>query len=149
MQVGGAIKNIISIASGICSSLNLGDNIVAALITRGLHEMLTLRKIYTLDTETLYGLSGIGDLMATAYSKHSRNRKFGELIGSGFTVSEALKDIDATVEGFLACKIIKDISMHKDLDLPICNEIYNILYNLSDPRESINNLMLRKLKNEK
>ena len=149
VQVGGAIKNIISIASGICSSLKLGDNIIAALITRGLHEMLSLKKIYNLDTSTLYGLSGLGDLMATAYSKHSRNRKFGELIGSGYTISEALKEVDATVEGLFACKIIKDISTHEGLDLPICTEIYNILYNFSDPRQSIDNLMLRKLKNEK
>ena len=149
VQVGGAIKNIISIASGICSSLRLGDNIIAALITRGLHEMLSLKKIYNLDTSTLYGLSGLGDLMATAYSKHSRNRKFGELIGSGYTVSEAMKVVDATVEGLFACKIIKDISTDEDLDLPICTEIYNILYNFSDPRQSIDNLMLRKLKDEK
>ena len=149
VQVGGAIKNIISIASGICSSLKLGDNIIAALITRGLHEMLSLKKIYNLDNSTLYGLSGLGDLMATAYSKHSRNRKFGELIGSGFSISESLKKIDATVEGLFACKIIKDISTPYGLDLPICTEIYNILYNNSDPEKSINNLMLRKLKNEK
>ena len=149
VQVGGAIKNIISIASGLCSSLKLGDNIIAALITRGLYEMLSLGKIYNLDISTLYGLSGLGDLMATAYSKHSRNRKFGEFIGSGYTISEALKEVDATVEGLFACKIIKDISTREGLDLPICTEIYNILYNFSDPRQSIDNLMLRKLKNEK
>ena len=149
VQVGGAIKNIISIASGLCSSLNLGDNIIAALITRGLHEMLSLQKIYTLDNDTLYGLSGIGDLMATAYSQHSRNRKFGELIGSGITVIDAVKNIDATVEGLLACKIVNELMICNGLNLPICTEVYNILYNNSDPKKSISNLMLRKLKNEK
>jgi glycerol-3-phosphate dehydrogenase (NAD(P)+) len=149
VQVGGAIKNIISIASGICSSLNLGDNIIAALITRGLHEMITLNKIYNLDNDTLYGLSGIGDLMATAYSQHSRNRRFGELIGTGISVNDALESIDATVEGLLACKIINKLKISNGLNLPICTEVYNILYNHSDPKKSISNLMLRKLKNEK
>ncbi len=149
VQVGGAIKNIISIASGICSSLNLGDNIIAALITRGLHEMITLNKIYNLDNDTLYGLSGIGDLMATAYSQHSRNRRFGELIGTGISVNDALESIDATVEGLLACKIINKLKISNGLNLPICTEVHNILYNHSDPKKSISNLMLRKLKNEK
>jgi glycerol-3-phosphate dehydrogenase (NAD(P)+) len=149
VQLGGAIKNIISIASGICFSLNMGDNIVAALITRGLNEMLSLEKKYDIDKNTLYGLSGIGDLMATCYSRHSRNRKFGELIGSGANVDSALDEINATVEGLIACKIVNDISLSEGINLPICREVYNILYNFSDPKESINNLMLRKLKDEK
>jgi glycerol-3-phosphate dehydrogenase (NAD(P)+) len=150
VQIGAAIKNIIAIASGLCVGLKLGDNTQAALVSRGMNEILSLNNIYDFDIKTVYGLSGLGDLIATCYSPHSRNRKLGILIAEGYALREANMKIGMVSEGINACKIVYDIldsNRHK-IDLPICNEVYNILFKNADPSNSLNNLMTRNLKNE-
>ena len=148
VQVGAAVKNVIAIASGLCVGLELGDNAQAALVSKGMNELATLKNLYNINIKSLYGLSGLGDLIATCYSKHSRNRKLGYLIGKGRSLVESKKEIGMVSEGVNTCKILYDISVEYKLDMPICNEIYNILFSNTDPKESIYNLMTRSLKIE-
>ena len=148
VQIGGAVKNVIAIASGICAGLNLGDNAQSALVSRGMNEIIQLSKLYNIKLETLYGLSGLGDLIATSYSKHSRNRKLGFLLSKGMRLDDALNKIGMVVEGVNTTKIIYRIITKKNLQMPICTEVYNILYKSYDPKNSINNLMMRDLKEE-
>ena len=148
VQVGAAVKNVIAIASGLCVGLELGDNAQAALVSRGMNELATLKNLYNINIKSLYGLSGLGDLIATCYSKHSRNRKLGYLIGKGKTLDESKKEIGMVSEGVNTCKILYDISIKHKLDMPICTEVYNILFSNTNPRESIYNLMTRSLKIE-
>ena len=148
VQIGGAVKNIIAIASGLCVGLKLGDNTQAALVSRGMNEILSLSTIYDLNHKTLYGLSGLGDLIATCYSPHSRNRQLGILIAKGYLLEDAKEEIGMVSEGVNACKILKDISDKHNLEMPICTQVYNILFEKSDPRDSLNKLMTRNLKDE-
>ena len=150
VQIGAAVKNIIAIASGLCVGLKLGDNTLAALVSRGMNEMLHLKSIYNFDMKTLYGLSGLGDLIATCYSPHSRNRKLGILIAEGYTLQDANMKIGMVSEGINACRIVCDIldSHRRKIDLPICNEVYKILFENAEPSNCLNNLMTRNLKDE-
>jgi len=148
VQIGGSIKNVIAIASGICAGLNLGDNAQAALVSRGLNEMIEISKVYDFNNTTLFGLSGFGDLVGTCYSKHSRNRQLGVLIGQGKNLNEAIDMIGMVSEGVNTTKILNTTIKDNNLEMPICMEIYNILFNNSDPKESIHNLMTRKLTKE-
>jgi len=145
VQIGGAVKNVIAIASGICDGLNLGDNTQAALVSRGLNEMLELSKVFDINKNTLYGLSGVGDLVGTCYSKYSRNRKLGLLIGKGKSLNEAKVIVGMVSEGVNTAKILNDIIESNNLKMPICTEIYNILFDNAKPKVSIYNLMTRKL----
>ena len=151
-QVGGAIKNIIAIASGICDGLNLGDNTKAALVSRGMSEILEYYNKFfdsnAEDSHAFFGLSGLGDLIATSYSKHSRNRKFGQFIGQGLSVQDALLKVNMIVEGYESTAAVKNHCDKKIIDMPICSEIYEILYNNKDPKSSLFSLMTRKLTNE-
>ena len=128
VQIGGAIKNVIAIASGICDGLKLGDNTQAALVSRGLNEMLELSKVYNFNNNTLYGLSGVGDLVGTCYSEHSRNRQLGVLLGKGKTLNKAEKLINMVSEGVNTTKILYSIIQENNLKMPICIEIFNILF---------------------
>ena len=148
VQVGGAIKNTIAIASGLCSGLQLGDNILAALVSRGMNEIISLVKIYDIELKTLSGLSGLGDLIATCYSKHSRNRQLGFLIGKGMSLQDAKNKIGMVSEGVNTTKILDDISKKNNIELPICNKVYEILYEGADPKKSFEQLMSRSLKKE-
>ncbi len=151
--IGGGIKNIIAIAAGICDGLELGDNTKAALVSRGMSEIVNFSKNISDDNrfinpETLYGLSGLGDLVCTAYSNHSRNKKFGQLIGQGFSSKDSLKKIGMVVEGFESAKIINSMIENDNISMPICKEIYEILYKDKDPKLSLYNLMNRELTSE-
>ena len=148
MQIGGAVKNVIAIASGLCVGLNLGDNTQAALVSRGMNEILNLSVVYNLDKKTLYGLSGLGDLIATCYSHHSRNRRLGILLAKGYSLEESVSEIGMISEGVNTCKILHQISNDNNIEMPICNEIYNILFQNIKPSDSLNKLMTRNLKNE-
>jgi len=148
VQVGGSIKNVIAIAAGICVGLKLGDNTQAALVSRGMNEILQLNKIYNININTLYGLSGLGDLIATCYSKYSRNRNLGILIGKGYSTDDAISKIGMVSEGVNTTKILNHIITKHKLIMPICQEVYKILFNSYDPKNSINNLMQRSLKDE-
>ena len=145
VQIGAGVKNIIAIASGLCVGLKLGDNTQAALVSRGMNEMLRLKNIYDFDMKTLYGLSGLGDLIATCYSPHSRNRKLGILIAEGYTLQDANMKIGMVSEGINACRILYNM---RKIDMPICNEVYKILFENAEPSNCLNNLMTRNLKDE-
>ncbi|HOK40418.1 MAG TPA: NAD(P)H-dependent glycerol-3-phosphate dehydrogenase [bacterium] len=147
-ELGGAVKNVIALAAGISDGLGFGTNTKAALLTRGIYEIVKLSKIFNCQIQTFYGLSGIGDLMTTAFSKYSRNRNFGELIGKGYSVDDALKKIKQVVEGYYTVKTIKQISQKYKIEFPISNEVYKILYENKEPYISVKALMTRKLKNE-
>ena len=144
-EIGAACKNVISIASGISIGLKYGDNTIAALISRGLQEIIRLGVALGGKKETFYGLSGLGDLSVTAFSKFSRNRQFGEKIGSGLKLDEAIKDIDMVVEGVNATKVIHRISKQHKINMPIVNEVYSILFDDKNPKLAINDLMAREL----
>ena len=144
-EIGAACKNIISIASGICIGLNYGDNTIASLISRGLQEIVRLGLFMGAKKETFYGLSGIGDLSVTAFSKFSRNRKFGEAIGQGKNMKKALNQIGMIVEGVNATSIVYKISKKHKISMPIVNEVYSILFDNKNPKSAINDLMERKL----
>jgi glycerol-3-phosphate dehydrogenase (NAD(P)+) len=149
VQIGGAVKNVIAIASGICKGLNLGDNAQASLVTRGLHEILQLSNLYDFKSSTIYGLSGLGDLTCTCYSSLSRNRRLGELLSKGTSLEESKKSIGMISEGINTSKILNTIIEINDLYMPICKEVYNIIFKKSNPRVSILSLMNRPLKDEK
>ena len=148
MQVGGAVKNIISIAAGICEGLGYGDNTIAALITRGVQEIIRFCTLYTTKTDLLLGISGIGDLIVTSTSGHSRNKKIGMLIGKGRNLSESLSNMNMVVEGVETTRSVYMMAAKHNISMPICNEVYNILFKDKKPREAINDLMLRDLTKE-
>lgn len=143
VELGGALKNIIALATGICDGMGLGDNTKAALITRGIAEMSRLGKAMGAKVETFMGLSGIGDLVVTCTSMHSRNRRFGILIGKGLDVESAQKEIGMTVEGYHATKLAYRLANKHDVEMPITNQCYKILYEGFSPQESIKLLMRR------
>ena len=148
VQIGAAIKNVIAIAIGLCDGLNLGDNAKASIVSRGMNEIVELSKIYKIKILTLYGLSGLGDLVGTCYSQHSRNRRLGVLLSKGKSIEESLNIIGMISEGVDTSMILNKIIANNKLDMPICNEIFNILFNNGNPNDSISRLMTRKLKTE-
>ena len=149
VEIGGACKNIISIAAGISIGLKYGDNTIAALISRGLQEIIRFGYKYNANKNTFYGLSGLGDLTVTAFSKFSRNREFGIKIGEGLNLEDAQKQVKMTVEGIAATKIIYKLSKKDKINMPIVNQVYSILFHNKNPKIAINELMRRKLVFEK
>ena len=147
VEVGAALKNVIAVAAGIIKGMKLGDNTLAALITRGLAEMSTLGEALGGNRSTFSGLSGIGDLIVTCTSEHSRNNAFGKLVGKGISVEEAKRAV-GTVEGFFATEAAKKLADKYQVEMPIINECYAILYENKSARESIANLMSRDKKQE-
>lgn len=148
VQLGAALKNIISLSTGISDGLGLGDNLKAALMTRGMAEIIRLGTAMGGKTETFYGLSGMGDLIVTCTSMHSRNRRAGILIGQGRTPEEAKKEVGMVVEGMIACESAYKLALKYNVQMPIVNEAYNILYNGMEPKQAIENLMTRSKKSE-
>ena len=147
-EVGGAIKNVIAIATGISDGLGFGNNARASLITRGLYEISKIVKIYGGKPQTVYGLSGLGDLVLTATGDLSRNRTFGMLIGQGYTVKEALKKVGQIVEGYTTVKAVYGIKNKYSVDLPISYQVYRVLYENLDPKIAAVELMSRNYKSE-
>lgn len=148
VEVGGALKNIIAFCAGIAIELNLGDNSFAALITRGLVEIRKLGIAMGGNQETFYGLSGIGDLIVTCMSEHSRNRRAGRLIGKGYTVEQAQKEIGMAIESIDNIEAAYQLSKKYNIEMPIVEAVYDVLYNGLEPREAVNMLMTRKRKSE-
>lgn len=148
VELGGAIKNIIALAAGICDGLGYGDNTKAALMTRGIVEIARLGVKLGAQPLTFAGLSGIGDLIVTCTSMHSRNRRAGILIGQGKTVDEAVKEVKMVVEGINATKSTYALSHKVGVEMPITNEIYLILFEGKDPKYAVSDLMLRNKKHE-
>jgi glycerol-3-phosphate dehydrogenase (NAD(P)+) len=148
VELGGAFKNIIALGAGISDGLGFGDNSKAALMTRGIFEIARLGKVMGANPDTFKGLSGIGDLIVTCTSMHSRNRRFGILIGQGKSVEEALKEIGMVVEGYYTIRSAYDLSIKFNVDMPITRELYRVLYEGSDAATSVRHLMMRSLKHE-
>ena len=148
VELGGALKNIIAFCSGVAAGIGFGDNTFAALITRGLVEIRKLGIALGGKEETFYGLSGLGDLIVTCLSEHSRNRKAGKLIGQGKTIEETKKEVGMTIESIDNIEVAKELSDKLNLEMPILNSVYDILYNNLDPKEAVKSLMTRKRKQE-
>lgn len=147
-QLGGTLKNIYAIGSGLCDGLGMGDNAKAALLTRSLSEMLRLGVLLGGDKETFFGLSGFGDLVATCSGTWSRNRTFGERVGKG-EVSQAIVDSQkSVVEGYRATECLQRICEAKQVDAPILDVIHSILYKGLEPLAAMQQLMTRDLKAE-
>ncbi|MBU1172672.1 MAG: NAD(P)H-dependent glycerol-3-phosphate dehydrogenase [Proteobacteria bacterium] len=148
VEVGGAIKNVIAIAAGISDGLGLGLNARAALITRGLTEMKRLGACFGTDPHTFAGLAGVGDLMLTCTGNLSRNHTVGVQLGEGKTLDEILLEMRMVAEGVKTTRSVYNLSQNLGIELPICNEVYKILFENQDPKKSIKRLMTRTLKHE-
>jgi glycerol-3-phosphate dehydrogenase (NAD(P)+) len=147
VELGGALKNVMAIAVGICDGMEMGLNARSALITRGLREMAFLGEKLGAKRETFYGLSGLGDLVLTATGDLSRNRRFGLAIGKGLAVEQALKEI-GTVEGYYTVKAVYNLSQKLGLELPISQTVYRVLYEGLPLPEAVENLLNRIPKEE-
>lgn len=147
-EIGGALKNVIAIAAGISDGAQFGDNTKAALMTRGINEIMKLGLKLKAKKETFFGLSGIGDLIVTCESRHSRNRFVGEQIGSGKKLSVILKEMKMVAEGVATTKSAFELSKRHKIEMPIVEEVYAILFEDRSPHQATKNLMMRNLKPE-
>lgn len=148
VELGGALKNIIAFCAGVSVGLNLGDNTFAALATRGLVEIARLGTAMGGEEKTFYGLTGLGDLIVTCGSTHSRNRRAGEMIGKGFSIDEAKKEIGMTIESIDNIDVAYKLAQKYNVEMPIVNAVYDVLYNGLNPKTAVENLMTRTLKEE-
>lgn len=148
VELGGAIKNVIALAAGISDGIGYGDNTKAALMTRGIAEMARLGIAMGAQPLTFAGLSGIGDLIVTCTSMHSRNRRAGILIGQGKTPEEATKEVKMVVEGITTTASVYKLSQRLNIEMPITNQLYDILFNNKNPKEAVEELMLRDKRHE-
>jgi len=148
VELAGSLKNIIAIATGIADGLNMGDNTKGALITRGLAEMTRLGLAMGARAETFAGLSGLGDLFTTSTSRHSRNRMVGERIGRGEKLVDIIADMIMVAEGVETTRSGQDLAQLHCVEMPITNEIYQVLFRGKPPSEAVVDLMGRKLKAE-
>lgn len=148
VEFGGALKNIIALCAGITDGLGYGDNTKAALMTRGIHEITRLGVHLGAKAETFAGLAGIGDLIVTCTSMHSRNRRAGILIGQGKTLDEALAEVHMTVEGVCATEAAYKLAQKHDIEMPIISAAYRVLFENADARSEVLNLMTRDKKSE-
>ncbi len=146
-EIGGALKNIIALCVGICDGMGYGDNTKAALMTRGIHEIARLGKAMGAKASTFSGLTGIGDLIVTCTSMHSRNRRAGILIGQGISPEEAVEKV-GTVEGYFCCKVAYELSQKIGVEMPITEQLNNILFHGGDVRKALSELMNRPLSYE-
>ena len=148
VELGGALKNIIAFCAGVAAGLGLGDNTFAALITRGLAELSRLGVELGGQQETLDGLSGLGDLIVTCLSEHSRNRKAGKLIGQGLSLEETKKEVGMTIESIDNIEVAYALAKKYNIEMPIVNAVYDVLYNHLNPRDAVTMLMTREKKSE-
>ena len=148
VEVGGAVKNVLAIGAGISDGLGFGANTRIALINRGLAEMTRLGVALGAQAETFMGLAGMGDLVLTCTDNLSRNRRMGLALAAGKTVDEAQEEIQQVVEGVLAAKAVREVALKHDVEMPICHQIYRILYEGASPRDAVTALMSRALKPE-
>ncbi|MBR4207666.1 MAG: NAD(P)-dependent glycerol-3-phosphate dehydrogenase [Lachnospiraceae bacterium] len=148
MEIGAALKNVVALAAGMADGMGFGDNTKAALITRGMAEISRLGIAMGGRPETFSGITGIGDLIVTCASRHSRNRMAGFLMGQGKSADEAMTEVKMVVEGVYSAKAAKALSEKYNIDMPIVNEINSILFEGKSPRASLEDLMLRERKSE-
>lgn len=148
IQIGGALKNVIALAAGIADGIGYGDNTKAALITRGSTEISRIGTAMGANPKTLFGLSGIGDLIVTCASVHSRNRKAGYLIGQGYSMDDAMKEVHQIVEGVYSAKAGRKLSKKYHVETPIIECVNRVLFENMPARDAVNELMLRQGKDE-
>lgn len=148
VELAGALKNVIALGCGISDGLNFGDNTKAALMTRGLVEITRLGISLGAEPLTFAGLAGVGDLIATCTSKHSRNRKAGILLGKGKTYKDILESMDMVVEGFKTTQAAFKLANKQEVDMPITREVFEVVFNAKNPRMAVIDLMTRGKKNE-
>lgn len=148
VEVGGAVKNVLAIGAGLSDGLGFGANTRIALINRGLVEMTRLGIALGAQKETFMGLAGMGDLVLTCTDNLSRNRRMGLLLAKGMSIEDAQEEIQQVVEGVLAAKAVHEVATRMRVEMPICDEIYRILYEGVSPREAVGSLMSRALKPE-
>ena len=148
VELGGALKNIIAFCAGVAAGIGLGDNTFAALITRGLAELTRLGVALGGQKDTLYGLSGLGDLIVTCLSEHSRNRRAGKLIGQGKTLEETKKEVGMVIESIDNIEVAYELSKIHKIEMPIVEIVYKVIYEKLDPKEAVKNLMTREKKAE-
>ena len=148
VQVGGSVKNVLAIAAGIASGLGFGANTQAALITRGLAEMTRMGVALGADKLTFQGLSGIGDLVLTCSDDLSRNRRFGKELAKNVPSDKALKNINATVEGYKALKLVLKLAEKYEVEMPICEHVFKVTEGKITPKDAVTELLLRKPSDE-
>ncbi len=149
VELGGALKNIIALGAGISDGMGFGDNAKAAMMTRGIAEISRLGAAMGADIHTFSGLSGVGDLIVTCTSMHSRNRRCGILIGEGRKVDDAVKSVGMVVEGIYTTQAAYELAKKFDVDMPIVDGIYSVICGNASPKDIVRNLMLRDKKMEK
>lgn len=143
VELAGALKNVIAIAAGICDGLGYGDNAKSALLTRGIVEMTRFGTALGAEASTFPGLAGVGDLITTCFSRHSRNRLVGERLGKGETREQILATMDAVAEGVTTARSVHDLAERRDIEMPITEEVYRVLFHGKNAAEATNSLMLR------
>ena len=148
MELGGSLKNVIALAAGMADGLGYGDNTKAALITRGISEISRLAIKMGANAETLSGLTGIGDLIVTCESKHSRNRKAGMLMGQGYTMKQAMDEVKMVVEGVYSAKAAIALARKYEVAMPIIEEINHVLFDDKPAKDAVRELMLRDRREE-
>lgn len=148
VELAGALKNVIAIACGISDGLGFGDNSKAGLVTRGLSEIMRLGLLMGAKRETFFGLAGMGDLVVTCMSPHSRNWKFGNLLGQGYTPGDALKQVGMVVEGYYSVKTAVELSAVHQVEMPIAETVAAVLFGGTSPEEAVTALMMREPKSE-
>jgi glycerol-3-phosphate dehydrogenase (NAD(P)+) len=148
VEVGGAVKNVLAIATGISDGLGYGSNTRVALISRGLAEMTRLGIALGAKPETFMGLSGMGDLVLTCTDDQSRNRQMGLALAKGKSVDETAAEIGQVVEGVYAAKAVHEVASREHCDMPICEQVYRILYENAAPGDAVTSLMSRSIKSE-
>ncbi len=148
VELGASLKNVFAVAGGIIDGLNFGDNTKAAIISRGLIELINLGVALGGKEKTFYGLSGVGDLMVTCFSKHSRNRNLGEMLAKGKTLEQAEKELKMVAEGVKTCMSAYQLGKKLNIDLPIINQVYEVLFNNKDAKKAVYDLMTRSPKAE-
>ncbi|MBD2296396.1 NAD(P)H-dependent glycerol-3-phosphate dehydrogenase [Anabaena sphaerica FACHB-251] len=148
VELGGTLKNVMAIAAGVCDGLHLGTNAKAALVTRGLAEIIRIGRTFGAKPETFYGLSGLGDLLATCNSPLSRNYQVGYQLASGKTLTEILATLPGTAEGVNTCRVLMQISEQQNITIPITEQVYRLLETEVTPQQALDELMLRDIKPE-
>ena len=148
MEIAGALKNVMALTVGACEAMNLGDNLIAGLLTRGLTEMVRLGVALGANPETFYGLGGFGDLIVTCFSKHSRNRRFGYEAMKTNSHKFALESHDYVAEGYFTSKSALDLAKKHNIEMPIIEQVNKVFYEAKDPQKAIIELMSRKAKTE-
>jgi glycerol-3-phosphate dehydrogenase (NAD(P)+) len=148
VELGGTLKNVIAIASGVCDGLHLGTNAKAALVTRGLTEIIRIGNSWGAKTETFYGLSGLGDLLATCNSSLSRNYQVGYQLAQGKTLTQTLADVEGTAEGVNTAQVLMQRATQQNISMPITEQVYRLLQAEITPQQALEELMVRDIKPE-